>query len=82
MEIQGVAPENHFRIPRSALQPGNQPWSVHDNSVRIVPVRVLQRGGDEVFVIGGLKHGETVVVGGIRFATDGMLVRTGPAQAR
>ena len=43
VEIQGLTPENYFRIPRSALQPGNEVWVIHDGQrVAIVPVQVLQ----------------------------------------
>ncbi len=44
-------------------------------TVRIVPVRVLQRLDDEVFVTGALDPAERAIVGGVRFATDGMEVR-------
>ena len=43
----------------------------------IVPVRVLQRSDDKVFVTGTLKAGQAVVIGGIQVATEGMVVRIG-----
>ena len=43
----------------------------------IVPVRVLQRADDEVFVTGDLESGQAVITGGIPFATEGMRVLTG-----
>ena len=80
VEIQGLAPQSYFRVRRAALQPGNEIWAVDDNgAVTIVPVRTLQRGEDEVYVTGALVDGQTVITGGIQFATDGMLVRTGAA---
>ena len=80
MEIQGLAPQSYFRVRRAALQPGNEIWAVDDNgAVTIVPVRTLQRGDDEVYVTGALQDGQAVITGGIQFATDGMLVRTGAA---
>lgn len=76
VDIEGLAPERYFRIRRSALQPGDEVWSVRRNgTVRIVPVRVLQRLDDEVFATGALDPAERAIVGGIRFATDGMAVR-------
>ena len=78
VEIAGLAPESYYRAPRAALQPGNQLWIVNPGGrVSIVPVQVLQRADDEVFVTGGLDDGQTVVTGGIQFATEGMIVRTG-----
>ena len=80
VEIQGLAPQSYFRVRRAALQPGNEVWAVDDNgTVTIVPVRTLQRGDDEVYVTGALRDGQAVITGGIQFATDGMLVRTGAA---
>lgn len=77
VEITGVAPENYFRAPRAALQPGNELWVVNPGGrVGIVPVQVLQRADDEVFVTGDLESGQAVITGGIQFATEGMRVRT------
>ena len=80
VEIQGLAPQSYFRVRRAALRPGNAVWTVdEDGSVTIVPVRALQRGDDEVYVTGALEDGQAAITGGIQFATDGMLVRTGAA---
>ncbi len=45
--------------------------------MRIVPVQVLQRAKDEVFVTGPLESGQRVVTRGIQFATEGICVQTG-----
>ena len=80
VEIQGLAPQSYFRVRRAALQPGNEVWTVDDNgAVTIVPVRALQRGDDEVYVTGALQDGQAAITGGIQFATNGLLVRTGAA---
>ena len=80
VEIEGFAPERYFRVRRAALQPGDEVWTVGaGGTVTIVPVRILQRGDDEVFVTGDLTDGQAVITGGIQFATDGMRVRTGEA---
>ena len=77
VEIQGVAPDSYFRVPRSALRPGNEVWVVGDGQrVRIVPVRVLQRADDEAVVLAALEDGQPVITGGVQFVTDGMLVQT------
>lgn len=78
VEIAGVAPERYFRVRRAALQPGNELWTMDaGGAVAIVPVRLLQRGDDEIFVTGNLEHGQLAITGGIQFATNGMRVRTG-----
>ncbi len=77
VEFRGLAPASYFRLPRSALQPGNEIWTVNEEGlVRIVPVRVLQRADDEVFATGSLEAGQRVITGGIQFATEGMRVLT------
>ena len=83
VEIQGLAPKSYFRVPRPALQPGNEGWTVsEDQMVKIVPVRVLQRGNDEVFLLGALEDGQLVITGGIQFVTEGMIVQTGDGLVR
>ena len=82
VEINGLAPDSYFRVRRAALQPGNQVWAVgQDGIVRIVPVQVLQRGNDEVFVTGAFNRRQAAIIGGLQFATDGMAVRTGGSAA-
>ena len=81
--IEGLAPSDYFQVRRAALQPGNEIWAVgRDGTVRIVPVRVLQRGNDEVFVTGALNRGEAAIISGVQFATNGMAVRTAGAAAQ
>ena len=83
VEIDGRAPESYFRVQRAALQPGNQVWAVGDNGiVRIVPVQVLQRGNDEVFVTGAFERRQAAIISGLQFAADGMSVRTRGAAAQ
>ncbi len=75
-EIEGLEIDDYFKVPRASLQPGNEVWMVRDGVVNIVPVQVLQRADDEVFVTGALEHGLAVITGGIQFATEGMPVQT------
>ena len=60
---------------RPALRPGNEVWAVRDGALTIVPVRVLQRSDDDVYLTGALRAGQPVVVGGMEIATEGMAVR-------
>lgn len=78
VRIEGIAPERYFTVPRAALRTGNEIWALRaDNLVAIVPVEVLQRSDEVVYVTGALEPGQAVVVSGIRIATEGMVVRTG-----
>ena len=77
VEIQGLSIDGYFRVPRAALQPGNEVWTVNNRGVvGIVPVQALQRADDVVFVTGDLEDGQAVVTSGIQFAVEGMVVRT------
>ena len=76
VEISGITPSEYFRIRRLGLRPGNEVWAVRGEAVTIVPVRVLQRFDDTVYVTGGLQAGQEVVLSGIQFATEGLRVRT------
>lgn len=75
VQLDGVAPEAWFRIRRPALRPGNEVWVVRDDKVTIVPVTVLQRAEDEVYLTGALQPGDAAIVGGLQIATEGMAVR-------
>ena len=81
VEIRGVTPDEYFRVRRPALRPGNEVWAVSEGAVTIVPVRVLQRSDDNVYVTGALEPGQAVVVDGIEIATEGMRVQTSPLAA-
>lgn len=76
VEIDGVIPDQYFRVRRSALKPDAEVWVVRNDVLNRVPVQVLQRSEDEVFLTGPLKEGQQVVVSGIQVAIDGMAVRT------
>ena len=76
VELQGLAPEQYFRVPDSALRTGDEVWAVRDGKVTIVPVRVLQRSDNVVYLTGALEADQPVVTGGVRLATEGMAVQT------
>ena len=75
VEIEGLTPDEYFEVRRPALRPGNEVWAVRDGALTIVPVRVLQRSDDDVYLTGALRAGQPVVVGGMEIATEGMAVR-------
>ena len=79
VELDGVTPDAYTRIRRPALRPGNEVWVVRDGKVTIVPVTVLQRADDEVYVTGALEPGDAAIVGGLQVATEGMAVLSGAA---
>ena len=76
VEIDGMIPDQYFRVRRSALKPDAELWVVSNDVLNRVPVQVLQRSEDEVFLTGPLEEGQQVVISGVRAAIDGMAVRT------
>ena len=81
VEIEGLDLDRHYQVPRAALQKGDEIWSVTgDNVVNIVPVQVLQRANDKIYVTGALEDGQAVITGGIQFAIEGMRVLTKQTQ--
>ncbi|MYB17469.1 MAG: efflux RND transporter periplasmic adaptor subunit [Holophagales bacterium] len=76
VELQGLAPERYFKVPDAALRTGDEVWAVRDGKVNIVPVQVLQRSDNVVYVTGALEVNQPVVTGGVRLATEGMAVQT------
>lgn len=76
VEIEGIAVDNHYRLPRAALQPDNEVWVVNDGTVQIIQVQVLQRAEDIVHVTGPLSTDAIVITGGILYGIDGMSVQT------
>lgn len=83
VEIQGLELDEYFVVPLRALRPGNEVWTINPSGqVKIVPVDVLQRTGEEIFVTGDLRDGQLVIVTGISIATDGMDVRVSNPEGR
>lgn len=76
VQIEGLPLDSYFKVPRAALRAGNEVWRARGGRVSIVPVQVLQRADDEVFVTGDLESGQALITGGMPFATEGMRVLT------
>lgn len=73
--------ENGFRVPVSALRPGDTPEQGHvfvfDDAAgvaREIPVRVVSVRENDV-VISGVEAGDVVIVAGVAFLSDGQRVR-------
>ncbi|MCY4170721.1 MAG: efflux RND transporter periplasmic adaptor subunit [Bacteroidetes bacterium] len=74
--IDGLQPQEYFVARRTALKPDNEVWVVQENrTIRRIPVEVLQRSQDEVFLRGALESGQKVVLSGLDAVVDGMSVR-------
>jgi multidrug efflux pump subunit AcrA (membrane-fusion protein) len=80
VHIAGRDVGRHFAVPRSALRDGeaaaDQVWVVREGRLRKLPVDLLQTVDDIALVMGPLTPGLPVVIGQLRGAVEGMVVRT------
>jgi len=77
VKIDGLFSGQFYKVRRSALRPGNEVWAIQDEILHRIPVQVIQRSDDEIFLTGALENVKEVVVSGLQTAIDGMSVRTG-----
>jgi len=79
--IAGRTAHGVFVVPRAALRDGGRVLVVDDDDrLRFRDVAVLRTEGDRVVISGGLETGERVCVSPLATVTDGMKVRTVPAE--
>ncbi len=75
VRIEGLAPGRYWVVPRRALRSGDEVWALaNDSTLTIVPVQVLQRSEERVWVAGRFPPRPRVVTAGISVATEGMRV--------
>ena len=75
-EIIGIRVDNVFVLPRSALQANEQVYVMTDeNRLSFREVEIIREVGEDVYVTGGLKRGETISLSTVNNAIEGMLVR-------
>ena len=76
VRIEGSEMDQYYVIPRRALRVNDQIWTIKDDSLlHIKPIQVLQKVGDEVFIVGELDMNTEVVVSDLSAATENMKVR-------
>jgi len=77
VSIEGQALRDVAVLPRHALRgQGEAVWVVRDDKLRIEPVQIARTDREQVYIDGGLRDGDQVVVSALDVVTDGMLVRT------
>jgi RND family efflux transporter MFP subunit len=75
-EIIGNRVDNVFVLPRSALQANEQVYVMTDeNRLTFREVEIIRKVGEDVYITGGLKRGETISLSTVNNAIEGMLVR-------
>lgn len=76
VEIEGAELQNYYTIPRRALRVDDEIWTIKDDSlIHIVPVQVIQKIGEEVFILSDLDEQIEVVTSDLSAVTEGMRVR-------
>ena len=74
-EIIGKRVDNVFVLPRSALQANEQVYVMTDeNRLSFREVEIIREVGEDVYITGGLKRGETISLSTVNNAIEGMLV--------
>ena len=83
-KIEVPASQPLVQIPLPALRPGNKVWTVSDNKLSTVEVKVAQAHENHVDLFASMsnvKPGDQVIVSPLSLAVDGMQVRTASAAA-
>ena len=76
VKVAGAEFDRFASIPREALRPDDEVWTVkNDSLVHIVPIQVLQKIGDEVYVLGDIRTIDAIITSELTAATEGMRVR-------
>ncbi len=76
-EIGGIAVENVFALPRSAVREGSQVLVVDEESrLRLRDVRIVRAERDRVLIQSGLAADDLVCISQIETVVEGMQVRT------
>ncbi|MGB7372533.1 efflux RND transporter periplasmic adaptor subunit [Pontixanthobacter sp.] len=82
-DITGASIASYAAIPSEYLKTGNQIWVVRDGKLRILPVRVIQRGDDTAYITTPtLAQGGRLVTSNLRAPVDGMEVRVNEVAPR
>lgn len=76
VEIEGTTLSNVFAISRDYLHDGQNIWIMDkEDRLRILPVEILFRDKDMVYLSNGLRSGNRIVTTDISAPVDGMLLR-------
>jgi len=75
-EIEGRQFSETYVVPRSALHGNNIVWLLNKESrLELLKVSVLFRGPDHVYINGGIKNGDSIIISPLDAVVDGMLLR-------
>ncbi|MEM6858583.1 MAG: HlyD family efflux transporter periplasmic adaptor subunit [Pseudomonadota bacterium] len=83
VEITGASLDSYAAVPTDAVRPGNEIWVIRDGKLSILPVRVIQRSDDIVYIATpSLSEGGQLVTSSLTAPIEGMTVRlAGTAEA-
>jgi RND family efflux transporter MFP subunit len=80
VEIQGREIDDVIVVDRDVVREGDVVWVMgSDDRLVIKPIDIAYRGREQVYVAGGLEHGDRVVRTNLTAPVAGMLLRVEPA---
>lgn len=74
--IQGKTLSGVVAVPRDAVREGNKVWTVVDNKLQIVILKMVRSDKEYAYVTSGLDDGAMIVTSSLDVVLDGMDVRT------
>lgn len=76
VQLEGMALEKYWSLPREALLEGNMVWVVSNGRLRTVPVQPIQEVENTVYITEEITEDDTVVTSTLLVVTDSRQVRT------
>jgi multidrug efflux pump subunit AcrA (membrane-fusion protein) len=75
VKVKGNQIEKAAVVPASAIQKGNQVYSISDGRLKMVPVRILRKDHMSAYISEGIHSGDTIIVRPVQDAIEGMGVK-------
>ncbi len=75
LSIQGQTIRNTIALPRRCARDGNTVWIARDGRLEVVPLDILWKNEQMLFVRSGVKPGDQVIVSELSSVVDGMAIR-------
>jgi len=74
--IHGKTIEDVVAVPRDAVREGNKVWTIVDNRLHIVTLKIIRADKDFAYVTSELDDGAKIITSSLDVVVDGMEVRT------
>ena len=74
--IQGRTVKSVIPVPRHAVHNKNQVWTAKDGILKIIPVKIIRKDKNLVYISKGLNPGDYIITSPIEIISNGMKIRT------